>query len=284
MRRDVRIQRMSLVLAAFLATGGALLAADNVRQEAWKVLEAGLSNQSSDRRVDAVQALGLIVGNRKAENMAETALRDDKTDVRAAAATALGQIQVRSSIPALEKALSDKDASVVTAAAHSLVAFGDDDGYEIYYEILTGERKSGAGIIDQQLKVLQNPKKLTEMGIEAGLGFVPFGGMGLSLMKVLLSSDTSVVRAASAQMLAHDPDPRTAKALVKATLDKSWIVRQAAVKAIGQRDDPSLLQAVSPAMNDENDSVRDAASAVVIRLGDKAQGRLGAKPAGSPSK
>ncbi|HEX5483251.1 MAG TPA: HEAT repeat domain-containing protein [Terriglobia bacterium] len=275
---------MSLVLAAFLATGGALLAADNVRQEAWKVLETGLNNQSSDQRVDAVQALGLIVGNRKAEKMAETALHDDKTEVRSAAATALGQIQLRSSIPALKKALSDNDASVVTAAAHSLVSFGNDDGYEIYYEILTGERKSGAGIIDQQLKVLQNPKKLTEMGIEAGLGFVPFGGMGLSLIKILTSSDASYVRAAAAQMLVHDPDPRTAKALVKATLDKSWVVRQAAVKAIGQRDDPSLLKAVSPAMNDENEGVRDAAAAVVIRLGDKARGGRDSKSAGSPSK
>lgn len=285
MQKDIwRYQKISFALAAFLVTGSALFAADNVRQEAWNLLEAGVSSHSTDQRVNAVQALGLIVHNRKAAEMAEKALRDGRSEVRAAAATTLGQIHLQSSIPPLRSALSDKESSVALAAAHSLVALGDNNGYEIYYEILTGERKSGEGIIAQQLKMLQNPKKLTELGIETGLGFVPFGGIGLSAVKVLMSSDTSLVRAAAAQMLAHDPDPRTSKALVKATLDKSWIVRQAAVKAIGQRDDPALLEAVSPAMNDERDEVRYAAAAVVIRLGDKAKGEGRAKRAGSRSK
>lgn len=279
-----RYQKISFALAAFLVTGTALFAADNARQEAWNLLEAGVSSHSTDQRVNAVQALGLIVHNHRAAEMAEKALRDDKSAVRAAAATALGQIHLRSSIPALRSVLSDKESSVALAAAHSLVALDDNSGYEIYYEILTGERKSGEGIIAQQLKMLQNPKKLTELGIETGLGFVPFGGIGLSAVKVLTSSDTSLVRAAAAQMLAHDPDSRTRKALLKATLDKSWIVRQAAVKAIGQRDDPALLEAVSPAMNDERDEVRYAAAAVVIRLGDKAEGRGRAKRADSRSK
>ncbi len=54
----------------------------------------------------------------------------------------------------------------------------------------------------------------------------------MALVKTLVKSDNSPVRAAAAKKLAHDPDPATAKALVSATQDKNWVVRMAALEAI----------------------------------------------------
>ena len=46
----------------------------------------------------------------------------------------------------LKEALKDPDAGVVLAAANALRLIGDPIAYEVYYAVLTGERKSGAGL------------------------------------------------------------------------------------------------------------------------------------------
>ena len=84
--------------------------------------------------------------------------------------------------------------------------------------------------------------------------------------------DPNPVRAVAASFLAHDPDPATAAALVKATHDKNWIVRAAAIEAIAERDDPSLQSKVEPGFADRNARVRYTAAAAVIRLSSVADG------------
>jgi HEAT repeat protein len=84
----------------------------------------------------------------------------------------------------------------------------------------------------------------------------------------MLKSDGGAVRAAAAKKLAHDPDPASAKALVDATQDKSWIVRAAALDAISQRGDKSLLHDVILSLDDEKDDVRYMAAGCVIHLTD----------------
>ena len=74
------------------------------------------------------------------------------------------------------------------------------------------------------------------------------------------------MRAVAATFLAHDPDPASARALVKATSDKDWMVRAAAVEAIAQRGDASLLPSVEIKFSDRNAKVRYSAAAAVIRL------------------
>jgi hypothetical protein len=64
---------------------------------------------------------------------------------------------------------------------------------------------------------------------------IPFAGMGYEAFKTVKKNDSSPVRAAAAKQLAQDPDPGTAKALVKATTDKNWRVRAAALD--GVKDD-----------------------------------------------
>jgi HEAT repeat protein len=70
----------------------------------------------------------------------------------------------------------------------------------------------------------------------------------------------------AASLLAKDPDPASARALVKATDDKNWIVRAAALEAIAQRGDTSLLPRVAAKMSDKHEKVRYSAAAAVIRL------------------
>ena len=79
--------------------------------------------------------------------MARRALGDENPKVRTAAALALGELRASSAIPKLEEALSDKEVSVVLAAAHALLLLKDPSVYEVYYAISTGEpRVARAGV------------------------------------------------------------------------------------------------------------------------------------------
>ena len=167
------------------------------------------------------------------------------------AATALGKMRSRTSIPKLKHALEDKDIAVALAAANALREMGDPSAYRVYYAVLTGELK----VNDTE-----------EFGFAEAIGFIPFVGTAYRVFSSLNKDDASPVRAAAATALASDRSPRSAKALAGATLDQSWLVRMAALDAIAHRGDPALLPYVTPAMTDGNDAVRFTAAAAVIRL------------------
>jgi len=198
--------------------------------------------------------------------MAERTLQDKEPEVRAAGATALGQMGSTPSIPKLRKMLSDNDPTVVLAAAHALRVLNDPVAYEVFYEVLTGERKSGGGLVGQGMETLKDRKKMAKLGFEEGIGFLPFADMGYTAVKAVTKDDASPIRAAAAKILASDPDPRSGQALLQAVSDKKWIVRVAALEAIAKRGDPNLLSGILPAMSDGNEAVRFTAAASVFRL------------------
>jgi HEAT repeat protein len=149
--------------------------------------------------------------------------------------------------------------------------------------VLTGERKSGQSLMEQQKKMLNDPKKLAGLGFQTGLGFVPFGGMGLSAFKMFTKDDVSPVLAAAALTLAKDPDPKSGDALANAALtQKKWLVRAACFSAIAKRGDPALKGTAVSGLQDEQDEVQYAAAAAVIRLTDIESGRH-EKPKGKPT-
>ena len=162
--------------------------------------------------------------------------------------------------------MDDPDPSVALAAAHSLDLMHDNSAYEVYYEILNGERKAGKGLIASQTSMLRDPKKMAEFGFEEGIGFIPFAGIGWGAIKAIRKDDSSPVRAAAARVLARDPDPATTKALIEATGDNSWIVQVAALEALAKRNDPSALSTVDRYMSDENAAIKFTAAAAVIHL------------------
>ncbi|HMH15874.1 MAG TPA: HEAT repeat domain-containing protein [Edaphobacter sp.] len=243
--------------------------AQSPTEKAWTVLQSGLSNKSTDNRAIAVSLLGTLGSNPKALEAAATALGDGKPEVRAAAADAIGQMKAKSMSPKLEQiAQTDTDAGVVMASARALIAMGNPLGYGVYYAVLTGERKSGAGLMEEQKKMLKDPKKVAQFGFEQGIGFIPFAGLGFGLVRAVTKDDVSPVRAAAARVLANDPDPRTTQALETATTDQSWLVRTAAIDALAQRNDRSAIPTLEPRMDDEKEAVRYAAAVAIIHLSD----------------
>ena len=249
-----------------LIAGAEIVAAETPEQRAWDTLRSGVNQKNTGKRIQAVRALRLLPDDSEATEMVENALRDRDPRVRAAAATALGLMGDKEAIPALEVATSDKKPAVVLAAAHSLELLHDPAGDQVYYELLTGERKPAESKLAQHLDILKDKKKMVELGFEEGLGFVPYGDIGFSAAKAIRKDDASPVRATAARALIKDSDPRVDAALVKATSDKNWIVRASALLAIAKREDPDLLPAIIPVMSDKNQVVRFTAAAAVIRL------------------
>ena len=271
-RRAEAIYAVSLVTLLLAAVVPGVPQASSGK--AWMVLQAGLSNRNTDNRTVATRLLGGLTKNAQAQDLALKALSDNRPEVRAAAAEALGNMQAKSAIPQLQKLVqTERDAGVAIAAGRALVALGDPLGYAVYYAILTGERKSGASLMENQRKMLSDPKKLANFGFEQGVGFIPFGGLTLGVFRSLRRDDVSPIRAAAAEVLITDPDPRTTEALKTAVADRSWVVRAAAIDALGKRNNPSVIPALEPALDDGREAVRYAAAAAIIRLNDVKNGR-----------
>jgi HEAT repeat protein len=175
----------------------------------------------------------------------------------------------KDAIEDLHATFQDTDPSVIIAAAHSLIELGDNTGYNVYYAVLTGEQKTGQSLTEQQKKMLKDPKKMAALGVQVGVGFIPFGGLAMGGYKMLTRDDTSPVLAAAALMLAKDPDPKSGNALADASANKDkWLVRAAAFDAIARRGDPILLDAAEAGLQDDKDQVRISAAAAAIRLHD----------------
>jgi HEAT repeat protein len=240
---------------------------------AWTVLHEGATNKSADQRQGTMRVLRLIPGNAAAVTLAEQGLKDKDVETRGAAALSLGAMGSKSAIPALlATAKSDTAGSVVMAAAKSLVALGDEKGYDVYYAILTGQRKSGAGLIGSQKEelheLLQHPEQMENMAFEQGMGFVPFGGIGLQAFQTIHASEEKgpLVKATAIKILAKDPDPITAKALVAATQNKDWVIRVAAYDALARRGDAALLPHLTGGLTDPKEEVQITAAAAIIHL------------------
>jgi hypothetical protein len=70
MRRFLRLSSSAL---AFCFLSLQLFAAETPKDKAWSVLYSGLRDNSVDKRTTAVQVLGLLPGDPKAEEAAESA-------------------------------------------------------------------------------------------------------------------------------------------------------------------------------------------------------------------
>jgi len=270
----MRVQSIMLVLALCAIAAGQSAPATpapkakpiSLAQRAWTLLDEGAHDKGADKRARAVRVLGLVPRDTRAANLAIGALADPNPGVRAAAASALGQMRAVAAVPKLRAALDDKESSVVLAAASALLELGDRSGYEVYYTILTGQRRPGKGLVAEQTAMLKDPKHMAQFGFEEGIGFVPFASMGYEAVKVLTKDDLSPLRAAAARELAKDSDERSAAALVEATKDKHWLVRAAALDAIARRGDRRLLPQLEPVLTDGKDVVQYTAAAAILRL------------------
>ena len=86
-------------------------------------------------------------------------------------------MRAASSVTELQKALSDKEFGVVLAAAHALRELKHPACHEVYYAILTGQRKSSDGFFKQETEMFHDSKELTKMGFEQGSVTCPLWGL-----------------------------------------------------------------------------------------------------------
>jgi HEAT repeat protein len=264
---------VAVSIGAMSSLAGCPAFAQSPVAQAWTVLHEGATSKSADERQTTMRVMRLIPGNAAAVTLAEQGLKDRDRETRGAAALSLGDMNSNSAIPSLlATASGDTEGSVVMAAAKSLIQLGDEQGYAVYYAILTGKRKSGAGLIGSQKQqlheLLQHPEQMENMAFEQGMGFVPFGGIGLQAFQTIHANETKgpLVKATAIKILAKDPDPVTAKALVASTHDKEWVIRAAAYDALARRGDASLLPDVTAGLNDPKYEVKMTAAAAVVHL------------------
>ena len=240
----------------------------DLEEKSWLILQTGLHSKKAAQREEAVKALSLLEGNRQAIRFTLRAMRDKNPRVRAAAASTLGELHATATLPVLRAAISDKDASVMLAATHALFVLKDPMAYEIYYAILMGDKKTSAGMIQSQVERLKDPKQVAQMGLQEGIGFVPYAGMGYEAYRQLMKHDSSPVRAAAARYLALDPDSISEDALIQvAVADKHIVVRQAALDALAQKSDPKCIHRLAINLDDDKSAVRYRTAATIIRLG-----------------
>jgi HEAT repeat protein len=239
-----------------------------LEEKSWFILQTGLHSKRVAQREEAIKALSLLEGNRQAIRFTLRAMRDKNPRVRAAAASTLGELHAIATLPALRAAISDKDPSVRLAATHALFVMKDPLAYEIYYAILMGDKKTSAGMIQSQVDRLKDPKQVAQMGLQEGIGFVPYAGMGYEAYRQLMKHDSSPVRAAAARFLALDPDSISEDALIQvAVTDKNIIVREAALDALAQKFDPKCIQRLAINLDEDKYPVRYRTAATVIHLG-----------------
>jgi HEAT repeat protein len=253
-------------LAFFLASLFVPASGPQPFDRSWNLLKAGIADKDPAKRAKAVHAVGLLKAVPQAQAMAEKALGDTNSEVRVEAATALGLMGADTARAKLRASLKDQSVKVVIACANALYLLKDPAAYDVYYTLLTGERKSKSGLLQSELDTLRDRKQVEKLAFETGIGFVPFGGMGYEAWKTITHDDTSPIRAVAAERLATDPDPKSADALIGSCTDKHWQVRAAVVNAIARRGDASLLDPVVILLDDENDSVRYDAAATIIKL------------------
>jgi len=226
----------------FVATS---VAAQAPLDQAWKILQAGAANSNTDRRMATMRALQLIPGDAQAASLAEKCLQDQDPQVRGAAALALGAMGDKAAIPKLRDVVqTDGNGAVSLAAGKALLQLGDETGYGVFYAVITGAKKSGEGLVSDQKKeinnLVSNPKHMQKMAFEQGVGFVPYGGIGLAAFQAVQASKSkdTILKAMSIKALAMDPDPRSGKAIAGALSDQHPLVRAAAYDALARRGGP----------------------------------------------
>ena len=248
----------------------AVLCGADAESAAWDLLNHGLSDGGTARRIQAVTALGSIGPVAHVVDLVEVGLSDKEVTVRMTAAAVLGEMQARTAIPRLRQALDDVSAEVNFAAAQALWKMGDQSGREVLWGVLLGERKTGPGMIQGGVRdaknKLHNPAALAKIGVNEAAGLLGPFSMGVWFAEELMKDKGATARTLTARLLATDPDPRSIQELESNLEDKSFAVRAAVARAIGQRGGRAEVPKLEPMLDDANEGVRLMAAAAIVRL------------------
>lgn len=262
----VRISIVFVITAGQVAPGESATQNDRLLalRNAWSILKAGTAERSSEKRAEAVSVLGLIPNDPKAADMAEAALHDQSPPVVTAAVQALGEMNDRAALPKIKALMQSADAKSIVVIAAVLQKFHDPQAFSIYYQILTGTRKTGGGILGG----LKDRKNLEKMGVAEAIGLIPYSGIATGAYNYFKENNSSnlTVDATAAAALASDPDPASEKALVQACFGRKEAIEIAALRALAKRGDPAVIDQIAPSMYDGKPLVNYTAAATVVHL------------------
>lgn len=249
-------------------------APDSVRDAAFATLNTAL-NGSFDHKLQALSAIGTIPGtDERAVKMAVEALHSKDTQIRVAAANALGEMKATSAAPEL-KAAFDDTGEVAFAAARALVTMGDPAGREVLVAVIAGDRKDTPGILTNAVrdarKQMRHPEGLLLMGAgdASGAMFGAPAAIPFAATRDAFKMKGVSGRAAAAAALEKDPEPYAVTLLEWALTDSNWEVRACAAKALGKRGNMDSIPKLHDLLADPRDTVRTLAAASIIRIQDQ---------------
>ncbi len=246
-----------------------------VLNDAWNMLQDGVTAKRADTRVDALGALSLLSGNPKAEQMVRAAMNDTNIDVRLAAIVAAGQMdKTRPGHPGfrteLHSLLASDDPKVSFAAASTLWSLHDTSGQDVLIATAEGERASDYSFLKRSERnanrTLHNPEALAKIAMTQGLVIlVPPVGMGMGAYNYLKGTPGASPQVSAVVQLASAHTPEVQEALIEASRTKDPGARIAAAEALANFPGPEVQNALSALLTDDKLQVRLTASAAYIR-------------------
>ena len=243
------------------------------RAQAWKLLDESLRDGYYEHRQQALAALATVgYPDPDVVKHVVAALQDKEPMVRSQAALALGDLQAKSAIPDLKRALDDTP-EVSFAAAKALTAMGDPSGRDILIAVLSGQRKDTPGMLTNAMrearKRLHHPEGLFLMGSQDAVGAM-FGPASMVIPAIrnttALQGKGTPGRAAAVAYLAKYPDPYAVDLLEWALKDDNQYIRLEAAKDLGERGDARSIPKLEALWLDSENIVRDMAAASILRI------------------
>lgn len=204
---------------------------------------------------------------------------------RARAVRILGELRVPASVPAVLKALEDRDADVRNVAARALGRMKLQATDEALVELLgKHEQAVSARIAAMCIEIGARTAPLLIAALRTGsprarfwaariLGEIREGSAVATLGGALQDPEPDV-RSASARALGVIADRASVPVLETALKDPIWFVRAHAAEALGRIADPLMAQALVESLGDRSWWVRKNALDALVRLGEAARPAL----------
>jgi len=226
-------------------------------------------------------------------------LRSSDPATRAEAARKAGVSSNRTAVAQLIPLLDDEESQVRVAAADALGNLGDLQAIAPLKRLLaakaTGKRKPPAGSPDERQAVLRALSKFRESGVEPLAEFLhsedrelrraaaeTLGSMGFAQavphLSGCLEDSRSEVRKAAAQALGLLGESSALRALAGTASNRDPETRRVAVEAIGRIGGTGALEPLGQAVRDQDESVQLAAITALQEIGGVAAARA-LKPA-----
>lgn len=236
------------------------------------LLAAAAGARAADSSVASSTAPSAAVLGRRAVAALTRALADEDAEVRAAAASAFGELGNRAAGPLLRRTLKDRSASVRIEAAFALHRLGEGDAVSLIDAVISkladaGDGGSGA---DEMRRLARTKARI--LGVErlAEIG----GERVVAVFERLLKDESGAVRDATAIALARLGLEEFAAPFVEAVRSEDEAVRSAAVEALGRIGAPAHLSTIEVAAADASVPVRAAAMRALARFSTADSARL----------